>query len=143
MAYDLFKERDAAGEIRWLKETYGQAFSEAFDVYAQYLCVQAAQSNEFKDAVDLDKVLDDLSEGKIPSDLKRSWEEMKKAGWLDKAKALLSLIRNVRPPWRARVVEWHGLPGLGGQITIAIRVYFTIDDVKKRIVIRAVDQLES
>ena len=62
---------------------------------------------------------------------------------MEKLKAMLAIIRNRRPPWRARVVERHGLPGLDGQVNVAVRIYFTIDDVEKRVVIRAVDQLES
>ncbi len=144
MAYELLKKRLAKQEIEWLKETYGAAFSAMFDQWTNKLCEKAVGGGEIEDAADLERIVDDLFNEKMPSDLRHSWSQAKASGWLDRAKALLAVIRNRRPPWRTRVVERHDLPGVAGQRKpVAVRMYLSIDDVNKRVIIRAVDQLES
>lgn len=143
MAYELFYERDAKGEVTFLKETYGQSFVKAYDAWTNALAQQVDSKEELSGAADLEKILEDLLTEELPSDLKTTWARFKSAPLIEKCKAFVAVIRNRRPPWRAPVVERHDLPGLDGRILVAVRLYLSIDDVKKTVVVRMAEQLPS
>jgi hypothetical protein len=143
MAYELFYERDAKGEVTFLKDTYGQSLVKAYDEWTNALAAQADSNQELSGAANLEKILEDLLTEELPSDLRTTWARFKSAPLIDKCRAIIAAIRNRRPPWRAVVVERHDLPGLDSRIMVAVRLYLSIDDVKKNLVVRMAEQLPS
>jgi hypothetical protein len=142
MAYSVQYQRDAGAERDYLRNTYGQSFREGYDQWVNSMATRAAENDKFEDAGDLPTVLDDALDDNKLADWKRSWQVFQSAGFLDRVKAFLSVLQRRRPPQRALILENHSLPGLGGVLTLAVRLYVEIDDVNKKIVIRMVEHLK-
>jgi len=142
MAYAVRYQRDAGAERDYLKETYGQSFREAYDLWVISIATRAAENDKFEDAGDLPTVLDDALNDNRLADWKQSWQVFRSAGFRDKIKAVLSVLRKRKPPLRSLILENHGLPGLDGVLSLAVRLYFEIDDVNARILVRVVEHLK-
>lgn len=142
MAYSVRYQRAAGAERDYLKDTYGQSFREAYDQWVILIATRAAANDKFEDAGDLPAVLDDALDHNKLADWKQSWQEFRSAGFRDKIKAVLSVLRRRRPPLRTLIMENQKLPGLDGYLTLSVRLYLEIDDVNQRIIVRLVEHLK-
>jgi hypothetical protein len=66
------------------------------------------------------------------SDWSRSVEEFRKAGWLEKLKALKVLITQRAPPWQLRVNS-RVFQGLAGSVPVEVEAVYDINRVQRTV----------
>jgi len=137
--YDVKHHKVAAKERDWLIHTYGASLQEAYAVWMRGLANDAVTGRDDW-SFDLFEAFEDVLEGELepnPDNWARSLARFRQAGYREKLQALLSIAKKRRPPWQLKGAS-KVLPGLDGQVSLAVHITFEINDVKRLVVVRQV-----
>jgi hypothetical protein len=133
--YQVKYQRNAARERDWLCHTYGDSFRHGYSAWLTELSEDLAQGRD--DAhFDLQEVLDAIEKENL-SNWHRSYKRFLEAGYRDKLRALLAVLRNRRPPWQLRGAA-RVIMGLDGLVLINVNLVLDVSDTDGLLVIRQV-----
>ena len=135
-SYTVKHHRDAAKERDWLFATYGESLREGYNNWMKELQDNAGAKQLADWTVDLEVAFDDLQKQRLP-DWARSFKRFQQAGFREKLRALLSVVKNRRPPWQLKAAS-RPIPGLDGVILISVGIVFDINDIERIIAVRQV-----
>jgi hypothetical protein len=140
MPYDIRYQRDAKADLDSALGTYGADFQADMMGWLAQLAKEA-EAKEHTLSLDFEQVLGTLEQvaSSTTGSWQHSWRRFKGATWATRARAILALVRLRKPPWELRASRhwFHVL----GSFNAEVFVYFEVDHVNKRIIVRLFDGL--
>jgi hypothetical protein len=140
VVYDIRYERAAKAELEAALGTYDAEFGGTVMRWLADLASEAqarghSLSTDFEDLLATAEQVVRESGGSWGL----SWQRFREAGWVQRVRAVIALVRNRKPPWELRASRrlFRVLDAFGTEVL----VFYEVDHVGKRIVIRLFDGL--